>query len=213
MLISRPSEKIHLADDAGRPLLLRAVLPEDKWRFVEGLTRLSPAGRFQRFFTPLNHFTDEQLQYLTEVDQKTHVAWGLCDRTAPGQPGIGVGRYIVTEEGGDVGDFAITVIDEFQGRGLGRILLATLGLLAVDRGIRAFRGDVHFKNELVLGWLARLGASSVREGKRVVMDLPLDLDAWRARGDAFAETLRMLEPLLPLRGRPEDVEEPDAPRR
>ena len=174
------------------------MLPEDKWRFVEGFTRLSPAARFQRFFTPLQRLTEEQLRYLTEVDQKTHVAWGVCDTSAPGQPGIGVGRYVVTEDAPDVGDIAITVIDEFQGHGIGRLLMATLSLIAVDNGIRAFHGDVHWRNELVIDWLTRLGAESYREGKRVVMTIPLDLDGWRARGDAFADVLATLAPRLPL---------------
>jgi len=204
MLISRPSDQIRLTSDEGLPILLRAVLPEDKWRFVEGFTRLSPAARFQRFFTPIQRLTEEQLQYLTEVDQSRHVAWGICDRSSPGQPGIGVARYVVTEDDGDVGDIAITIIDEFQGHGLGRILLATMSLLAVDNGIRAFRGDVHWKNELVQNWLSRLGATSLRDGKRVVMDLPIDLDGWRAKGDAFAEVLHTLTPLLPL-SRPDEA--------
>jgi len=205
MLISRSSHAIRLTSDQGLPILLRAVLPEDKWRFVEGLTRLSPAARFQRFFTPIKRLTEEQLEYLTEIDQVQHVAWGLCDRSAPGQPGIGVARYVVTEDGGDIGDVAVTIIDEFQGHGLGRLLLAAMCLLAEDNGIRAFRGDVHWRNERVQNWLGKLGATSRRDGKRVVMDLPLDLDGWRSRGDAFADVLLTLAPLLPLR-RP-----PDAP--
>jgi len=200
MLISRPSTQIRLTSDDGLPILLRAVLPEDKWRFVEGLTRLSPAARFQRFFTPIKRLTEEQLEYLTEIDQNQHVAWGICDRSSPGQPGVGVARYVVTEDDGDVGDIAITIIDEFQGHGLGRVLLATMSLLAADNGIRSFRGDVHWKNERVQDWLGRLGATSVREGKRVVMDVPIDLDGWRARGDALSEALHTLTPLLPLRG-------------
>ena len=191
-------DQIRLTSDTGLPILLRRVLPEDKWRFVEGLTRLSPAARFQRFFTPIKRLTEEQLQYLTEVDQEQHVAWGICDTSAPGMPGIGVGRYVVTEDDVDVGDIAITILDEFQGHGLGRLLLATMALLARDNGIRAFRGDVHWRNELVQDWLGRLGAEIVREGKRVVMTIPLDLERWRARDDAFAEALHTLTPLLPL---------------
>ncbi len=55
-------------------------------------------------------------------------------------------------------------VDMVLAKAVGRLLLATMTLLAADNGIRAFRGDVHWKNELVQKWLGRLGATSVRDG-------------------------------------------------
>ena len=62
MIISRPADQIESTSEAGASILLRRVLPEDKWRFVEGFTRLSPAARFQRFFSPIKRLTEEQLE-------------------------------------------------------------------------------------------------------------------------------------------------------
>lgn len=200
--MSQHTFEIRMKADDGLPILLRAVRPEDKHRFVEGLARLSPSARFHRFLTPIQRFSAAQLKYLTEVDQVNHVAWGICDRSTLGQPGIGVARFVTGEDEPEVGDIAITVLDEFQGRGMGRLLLAVMSHIAVDQGVRVFRGDVHWRNERVRAWLAGLGASGVRDGKRIVMDLYIDLDGWMAQDDAFGQTLRYLEPLLPLHRKP-----------
>ena len=40
--------------------------------------------------------------------------------------------------------------------------------------------------------------ASHRDGKRVVMDLPIDLEGWRVQNDRFADVLHYVEPCLPL---------------
>ena len=45
-----------------------------------------------RIHTAVPRFSEEQLRYLTDVDQVDHVAWAALDPAAPDVPGAGVGR-------------------------------------------------------------------------------------------------------------------------
>lgn len=100
---------------------LRPIHPDDQVLLAEGLSQMSIQSRFARFGTGVDHLTAAELEYLTDVDHVRHVAWGAI---IDGQP-AGVGRYIRLSEDG-CADIAVTVVDMFQGRGLGRALFDAL---------------------------------------------------------------------------------------
>lgn len=163
-----------LAD--GTPVLLRPVTPEDRKRLVIGMAQLSADSRYFRFFTPLPGLTEEQLRYFTEVDQQNHVAWLAVNPLLPGQPGQGIGRFVRREDQPSVAEFALTVIDAAQRKGLGTAILAVLYILALERGVRAFQGIVLPENRVVTDWLARLGAGTRFAAGVYQVDLPLHRD-------------------------------------
>ena len=78
----------------GRAILLRQIRPEDRDRLAEGIRRLSPTSRYLRFHADVDHLTDRQLAYLTQVDHLEHEAIVALDLEAVEVPGIGVARYI-----------------------------------------------------------------------------------------------------------------------
>lgn len=153
------------ADDAaletelrdGTRVLIRMVEPEDKDAFVEGFSRLSTRSRYLRFHTGIEELSDEQLAYLTEVDGVDHVAWVALDLDDPEQRGIGVARFVRVEGEPSVAEAAVTVLDSFQGRGLGTTLLHVLADTAVRHGIATFRAYVLGENRPVLRMLESLG--------------------------------------------------------
>jgi GNAT superfamily N-acetyltransferase len=49
----------------------------------------------------------------------------------------------------------MVVEDDFQDRGIGRLLYRRLAQLARQRGLTAFTGDVHYENERVLELMRR----------------------------------------------------------
>src|SRR5947207_5929492 len=103
----------------GSPVVVRPILPEDRDRLVEGFARLSDESRYRRFGTPVRRLTDEQLRYLTEIDYETHMAWIALDPATPGEPGLGVARYVRLPGEPEVAEAAVTVVDSHQGLGLG----------------------------------------------------------------------------------------------
>ncbi len=137
----------------GTPIVLRLLAPEDRDLLRRGFERLSPESRYARFLVPKSRLTDEELSYLTDVDQETHFAIGAIreDGDVDGNPvGLGIARFIrLPDRPGEpvTAEAAIAVIDEVQHKGLGRLLLLRLVAAAIERGIERFRCDVLCSNE------------------------------------------------------------------
>jgi RimJ/RimL family protein N-acetyltransferase len=150
----------------GTRVHLRPIRPSDKESLQGGLQQMSPESRYRRFFAPVDHLTDEQLRYFTEVDQRDHVAWvaSLPDRA--GNAVVAVARYVRLEDDPEAAEAAVTVIDAEQGKGLGRLMLRVLAESAIKGGIKRFTLFVLGENEKMLALMNEAGAISdgVRDG-------------------------------------------------
>ena len=138
----------------GETFKVRPVHPDDKWTLANAFTRLSPETRYNRFLVPSERLSNSQLAYLTELDFHDHVAWGVIDGDDP----IAIGRFIRLDDDPISADFAITVFDTHQGRGIGPMLMEILAVSARSRGIRRFHFDVLAENGPMLSLLRRYGA-------------------------------------------------------
>jgi GNAT superfamily N-acetyltransferase len=150
---------IHGVLEDGTAVTFRPIRPEDKARLRAAFERLSPESRYRRFFAAKDHLSESELRYLTEVDYVTHFAWVALLKDDPDEPGIGVGRWVLSADEPEVAEAAVTVIDDYQNRGLGKALLALLVQSASEQGIRAFRASVLGDNVQMLGLLRDLGAT------------------------------------------------------
>ncbi|HCO03121.1 MAG TPA: N-acetyltransferase [Actinobacteria bacterium] len=158
----------------GTPVLCRPIRPTDKELLRRGFERLSDESRLRRFLTPIHTLSDELVRYLTEVDQVNHIAWVAVRGDQPNE-GLGVARSIRVPGEPAVAEAAITVIDDYQNRGLGMLLLSVLGVSARSAGVTAFRALVMQDNTPMLDLLRQLGAVPVHDSPGVVrMDVPLD---------------------------------------
>jgi GNAT superfamily N-acetyltransferase len=161
----------------GTRILVRPVLPEDRERLREGFARLSARSRYRRFLTSLEHLSDQQVRDLTEIDYDDRMAWVALDPSRPSLPGLGVARYVRIAEEPAVAEAAVTVLDEYQGRGIGTILLRVLAESARERGIRSFRGYVLAENAPMMDILHDLGATAAPEGPLLRVDVPIPATA------------------------------------
>jgi acetyltransferase len=137
--------EIRLRD--GRRVLVRPVIPEDARRLQEGLTRMSWQSRLFRFHRRLSRLSREQLHYLAAVDQRTHVAWGALSLDEPGMPGVGVARYVVEQDDARAARATISVVDDYQGVGLGMALLEMLRVTAHENGVTRLIGHILPENK------------------------------------------------------------------
>jgi GNAT superfamily N-acetyltransferase len=161
----------------GTPMLVRPILAEDADRLRAGFQELSEESRYLRFMAPLADLSDDQVQHLTRIDYHDHMAWVALDPTRPGQPGLGVARYVRVAEEPTVAEAAVTVVDSHHGRGIGTILLAMLALSARENGITTFRAFVLEENLAVLELLREMGGLVERfEGSVMKVDVPIPED-------------------------------------
>jgi GNAT superfamily N-acetyltransferase len=176
----------------GRRVLLRPIVPGDKPRLVEGFERLSPVSRYRRFLAAVTRLRPEQLVQLTELDYVNHFAIGALALDEPGEPGVGVARYVRYTDDPESAEAAVAVLDDFQGYGIGTLLMRALGAVALENGVRYFRAEVLADNRPVREMLARLGARLERGGNPTTFVIDLRRQQAALADDALRDTLRAL---------------------
>ncbi|MFZ0172710.1 MAG: GNAT family N-acetyltransferase [Acidimicrobiales bacterium] len=139
-------------------VLVRPLLHTDRHELAVGYEHLSAEGRRLRFFTPPSRLSDADLEYLTNLDYHDHFAWAAFAIDEPGQPGIGVARYIRDPAHRDHAEVAVTVLDDYQRRGLGTLLLEMLAGEARRNGITTFVSHILWDNRELLEALSAAGA-------------------------------------------------------
>jgi len=117
----------------GERIEIRALRPQDRDGLMAAVDRTSSDSLYRRFFAVRRHFTETEESFYLNVDFVSHVALiAVADEN--GQPIIiGGGRYITGEPG--QAEVAFTVVDKYQGRGLGAALLRHLAVIARQAGL------------------------------------------------------------------------------
>jgi GNAT superfamily N-acetyltransferase len=159
----------------GTPVRLRAVRADDKERLRLAFERLSPATINRRFFHPKKVLTTEELRMVTELDFRDHVSLAMTVGEQSGERFIAVARFVRVAAGADRAELALTVVDEYQRRGAGTLLLRQLVAVARRSGIREPVALVLDENRDMLELLQKLNLAmqqTIEDGvHRVVLDL------------------------------------------
>jgi GNAT superfamily N-acetyltransferase len=189
--IAARTSSLTLAD--GEVLTVRPIVPADKESLRSGMAALSRESRYRRFFSAVQQLSDQQLVYFTEIDYHDHFAWVAIagDPSAPVPRGVAVARYIRDRDDADAAEFAIAVLDEYQGRGLGSRLLEQLARTAYEHDVRTFIATVLAENDPMLEVARHLGAKSRFLGDGLVrVDIPLPVEPDDFRDTAPYRMLR-----------------------
>jgi RimJ/RimL family protein N-acetyltransferase len=136
----------------GTTAVLRPIRPEDESELSALYARLSPETAYQRFFTVMARLPPSWAHTFANVDYEQRMA---IVAVSPDNRLIAVARYDLDEASSEA-EIAIVVQDQWQGKGLGTILLAELLGYAEAKGIRRFRADILTENRRMLDVLARL---------------------------------------------------------
>lgn len=144
--------EIRLRD--GRNVMLRVATPADVPRIAELYAGLSPASFRLRFFSGCPK--PALLARLARID----MAPGAVSLIAltPGSDRLAAeARYVPTAE--DAGELALAVLDDFQGLGLGRLMLSALIDHAKAAGLERLSAVVNITNDTMLHLLTRYGSA------------------------------------------------------
>ena len=147
----------------GTRLTVRPLVPSDRDKLDEAIrNRFSDVSYQRRFFTrgPLN---ERLVQYLIDVDLRRHFAWIAFAADDPGEPVAGVARYIALSHEPDTAELAFSVYDDYQRRGVARMLFGALALAARENGIRRFAAFVLADNAAVRALLSGFGGTWERD--------------------------------------------------
>jgi GNAT superfamily N-acetyltransferase len=194
----------------GTHVTLRPIFADDRDELRRAFRETSPKTRYLRFLGVVGDLSDAMLDYLTNVDQKDHVAIvaTVTSDDLKEERGIGVARFIRVAGEPEVAEAAVTVTDDMQRKGVGTLLVRELGRAAVAHGVRRLRADVLADNATMRAILESAGARChARAGEAagtVGYEVELEADAQRSvprllailRG--AAETLAMkIKRILP----------------
>ena len=136
---------------------LRPIVPEDEPLLHEAVASMSERTVYFRFFSPIKRMSDALAHRLAVVDYNDRFALvATTTRPAGKERIVGVARYDRAPQT-DVAEVAVAVIDEFQRRGLGSVLLAELARVAKTHGISTFQLIVLPENREMLGLLHNMG--------------------------------------------------------
>jgi GNAT superfamily N-acetyltransferase len=152
----------------GTTVALRRLGSGDGKLLAAGFDRLSDRSRYRRFLSPVPRLTSSMLDFLTSVDGGNHRAWGALIDEPAGPVGAGVVRWVRSRQDPAVADMAVTVIDDYQGRGLGALLQDVAIIDAFACGSERVEGVVLGENIASRRMLARGGARLRPDGGGVL---------------------------------------------
>src|SRR5512135_754078 len=97
---------------SGEKIVLRHIMPSDADELRRQFLALSPESRYRRFFGGINDLDAAALKYLTEVDQKDHVAIVAVIESLDmiSERGVGVARFVRCKDEASVAEVAVTVV-------------------------------------------------------------------------------------------------------
>jgi acetyltransferase len=165
-----------VAIDGGRAQL-RPIQPEDADLLQAFVRGLSAESRYLRFISVLSELPPRLLVRYTQIDYDREFALvALAPAADPRGRIVGVVRYLLNVDRESC-EFAITLADDWQGRGLGATLMRSIVGAACAKGLRTIEGHVLATNTRMLALMRRLGfeVKSDRDDptmKRVWMDFP-----------------------------------------
>jgi GNAT superfamily N-acetyltransferase len=172
----------------GTEVIVRQVRAEDAPLLLEGFQNLGEQSRYQRFMAAKKRLSPSELAYFTDLDHDRHEAIGALDPNSAHPPtGIGIARFVREHPGGPSAEAAVAVSDEWQGRGLGGVLLDRLAERAREVGITEFTASLLATNRAMLALFAHLGRMEVEHdsGTAIRLNVCLSTD-----GASLREALR-----------------------
>jgi len=140
----------------GIDICLRPLRAEDREREIEFISSLSERTRCLRMFAPLKFLRPHLLNLLMDIDYRQRMAFVATVERDGQERFIGLARYAQTNEPGVV-ELGITVTDEWQRRGIARLLMAELMRFAAAHGMHRMVGSVLPENHGMLALARRLG--------------------------------------------------------
>jgi RimJ/RimL family protein N-acetyltransferase len=138
----------------GSLVMVRRLVAADAPELEAGFARLSEESRRLRFLTTKPRLSSSELRYLTDIDGHNHEALVAIDPETRG--GVGIARFVRDEGDPSKAEVAVTVLDAWQHRGVGTLLLTLLADRAREEGIDTFTALVAADNRSMRRLLERL---------------------------------------------------------
>ncbi|HEY0848604.1 MAG TPA: GNAT family N-acetyltransferase [Bradyrhizobium sp.] len=157
----------------GRPVEIRALRPDDKDDMLAAVGRTGMQSLHRRFFVVKRGFSEKEITFFMNIDFVNHVALIVLAEEDRRSVIIGGGRYVVTEPG--KAEIAFVVIDDYQGQGIGTLLMRHLAIVARKAGLKELVAEVLPENAAMRKVFSKFGFQARRGSDPQVVHLTLVL--------------------------------------
>ncbi|MEH0846016.1 GNAT family N-acetyltransferase [Micromonospora sp. CPCC 205711] len=185
----------------GSAVQLRPIRPQDAPEIVAMHSRFSERTRYLRYFSPYPRIPDRDLQRFVNVDHRDREAFVVL----AGDRIVAVGRYERLGPDSPEAEVAFVVEDDYQGRGIGSVLLEHLADAARRYGLVHFVAEVLPSNGAMLRVFSDFGYQVQRQYADGVVHLSFPIAPTEAtlevqRGREHRTEARSIARLLAPRG-------------
>jgi GNAT superfamily N-acetyltransferase len=177
----------------GEAVAVRPIRRDDAGRFQEYLRGLSPHSRRNRFLGAVSELPPREIERLAAMDRPGELALVAFDDRGRGPEMIAEAIHVLAPETGRC-EFALSVADAWQRRGLGMLLLRLIECRARLVGARHLFGDVLRDNAAMKG-LARKRSFSLHGPVADARLVEIVKDLTAPHGEPCDERFAQLRPL------------------
>jgi acetyltransferase len=162
----------------GLPVVIRPIQPQDAAHLQDTFDHLSMETIYLRFLSIKKELPDKEARYLATLDYTSRMAFvALCKKNERDII-IGVARYALLDPAHpEIAESAVVVQDEYQQRGLGKLLLKRLVEYAYAKGIQHLRGNLQVGNNRMLDLVKRSGLPYKARYVEGLWEVDIDLTA------------------------------------
>ena len=160
---------------SGRSVTIRPIRIGDQAIEAEFVRRLSPLSKHYRFFGGVHELSPQAVKSFCDVDGHHSMAFIATLEENGKETQIGVSRFAPNNEE-DVREMALTVADDWQTEGLGKMLCEKLIAFAKDHGVKKLYSVELADNRRMRDLAHDLGMSAKRDpedAKQVIYSLSL----------------------------------------
>jgi RimJ/RimL family protein N-acetyltransferase len=165
----------------GLQIEIRALRPGDGDKFMSAVSRLGDQSLYRRFFAFRRNFSERERSYFVNVDFCHQVALIAVVKKS-GQPEIAGGARYITENPGRA-EVALTVVDNYQGKGIGSALMRHLIRIAHLAGLRELTAQVLPENLAMLKVFEKCGLKLSTKHDLGAVLVSLQLEAPKGAND------------------------------
>jgi len=157
----------------GRGIEIRALRPDDKDDMLAAIGRTGTQSLQRRFFVAKRGFSEKEIAFFMNIDFADHVALVALAEEDGRDVIVGGGRYIVTEPG--KAEIAFVVIDDYQGQGIGTLLMRHLAVIARKAELKELIAEVLPENAAMRKVFSKFGFQARRGSDPQVVHLAFTL--------------------------------------
>jgi RimJ/RimL family protein N-acetyltransferase len=119
---------------------------------------MSDRSRYLRFFSAFREPPESIVKRLSAVDGHDHIGWGAILLDGQDYPPIAAVHAIRLQEKPRQAELAIAVLDDYQGVGLARTLIAAVLLDCLDEDLTTLEMQILSENSAATALITSLGA-------------------------------------------------------